>query len=133
MWLRPLLAAVELDPLLRWRDGNLREQGLDPVRVRRWFLREHGMTFHSYLRARRLGAALGRLQHGDDMTTVAYDHGYDSVSGFRDAFKQVFGDAPGTAFSPAISARLCWVRFCSSRFRFKRRPISFKIALSLSP
>ncbi len=28
---------------------------------------------------------------------VAYDHGLESPSGFRDAFKQVFGDAPGRA------------------------------------
>jgi len=69
------------------------------VRVRRWFLREHGMTFHAYLRARRLGAALGRLHQGDEMDAVAYDHGYDSLSGFRDAFKQVFGAAPGKARS----------------------------------
>jgi AraC family transcriptional regulator of adaptative response/methylated-DNA-[protein]-cysteine methyltransferase len=26
---------------------------------------------------------------------VAHDHGYESLSGFRDAFQQVFGDAPG--------------------------------------
>jgi AraC family transcriptional regulator of adaptative response/methylated-DNA-[protein]-cysteine methyltransferase len=96
-WVRPLLAAVEKDPLRRWRDTDLRDLSLDPARVRRWFQREHGMTFHAYLRARRLGLALGRLRHGDDMTMVAYDHGYDSLSGFRDAFKQIFGDAPGRA------------------------------------
>lgn len=94
-WLRPLLSAVEDDPLRRWRDRDLRERGVDPARVRRWFQRQHGMTFHAYLRARRLGLALGRLRHGKDLTMVAYDHGYESLSGFRDAFKQVFGDAPG--------------------------------------
>jgi AraC family transcriptional regulator of adaptative response/methylated-DNA-[protein]-cysteine methyltransferase len=94
-WLRPLLAAVEQDPSRRWRDEELREQGLDAVRVRRWFQREHGMTFHAYLRARRVGLALGRLRDGEELTMVAYDHGYDSLSGFRDAFKQVFGEAPG--------------------------------------
>jgi AraC family transcriptional regulator of adaptative response/methylated-DNA-[protein]-cysteine methyltransferase len=94
-WLRPLLASVEKDPARRWRDRDLRRLDLDPARVRRWFQREHGMTFHAYLRSRRLGLALGRLRHGEDLTMVALDHGYGSLSGFRDAFKQVFGDAPG--------------------------------------
>lgn len=94
-WLAPLLAAVEDDPSRRWTDADLREHGLDPGRVRRWFHAHHRMTFHAYLRARRLGLALGRLQHGDDLTRTALDHGYESLSGFRDAFSRVFGDAPG--------------------------------------
>jgi AraC family transcriptional regulator of adaptative response/methylated-DNA-[protein]-cysteine methyltransferase len=88
---------VEQDPLRRWRDRDLRRRELDPARVRRWFQREHGLTFHAYLRSRRLGLALGRLRHGEDLTMVAHDHGYESLSGFRDAFQQVFGDAPGRA------------------------------------
>jgi AraC family transcriptional regulator of adaptative response/methylated-DNA-[protein]-cysteine methyltransferase len=94
-WLRPLLAAVEEDPLRRWRDRDLRGLEMDPARARRWFQREHGMTFHAYLRSRRLGLALGRLRHGEDLTMVALDHGYDSLSGFREAFHKVFGEAPG--------------------------------------
>jgi len=46
---------------------------------------------------RRLGLALGRLRHGEDLTMVAHDHGYKSLSGFREAFNKVFGDAPGRA------------------------------------
>ena len=94
-WLRALLTDVEKEPLKRWRDSDLRRRELEPARVRRWFQREHGMTFHAYLRARRLGLALGRLRHGEDLTMVALDHGYESLSGFRDAFRQLFGDAPG--------------------------------------
>lgn len=96
-WLSPLLVAVERDPSRRWRDEHLRRLGVDPARARRWFQREHGMTFHAYLRARRLGLALGCLTRGEDMTTVAYDHGFDSLSGFREAFARVFGVAPGRA------------------------------------
>ncbi len=55
------------------------------------------MTFHGYLRARRLGQAMGRLRVGDDLTRAAYDHGYESLSGFRDAFAKLFGDTPGRA------------------------------------
>lgn len=68
---------------------------IDPVRVRRWFQTTHGMTFHAYERTRRLGTALGRIRLGDDLTRTGYNHGYDSPSGFREAFESVFGSAPG--------------------------------------
>jgi AraC family transcriptional regulator of adaptative response/methylated-DNA-[protein]-cysteine methyltransferase len=44
-WLAPLLAEVEADPSLRWRDADLRARGLAPTRVRRWFRAQHGLTF----------------------------------------------------------------------------------------
>ena len=36
-WLRPLLAQIEADPGRRWTDQDVREAGLSPPRVRRWF------------------------------------------------------------------------------------------------
>ena len=93
-WLRPLLAEVEAEPARRWRDADLRRLELSPERVRRWFLAQHAMTFHAYARARRLGLALGRIQGGETVTNAALDHGFDSLSGFNDAFRRLFGDAP---------------------------------------
>ncbi|UCC75201.1 MAG: methylated-DNA--[protein]-cysteine S-methyltransferase [Gemmatimonadota bacterium] len=95
VWLRPLLGEIERDPARRWKDADLRAMRLDPGRVRRWFQANHGMTFHAYQRARRLGLALGRIQHGDDLTRTAYDHGFESLSGFRDAFARTFDRPPG--------------------------------------
>lgn len=96
-WLAPLLAAVDDDPGRRWRDADLRALELEPARVRRWFKHNHGMTFHAYQRARRLGAALGRIRQGGDLTMAAYDAGYESPSGFRAAWGKLFGAAPGSA------------------------------------
>ena len=93
-WLRPLLVEVETDPARRWRDADLRRLELNPDRVRRWFLAQHTMTFHAYTRARRLGLALGRIQGGEPVTSAALDHGYDSLSGFNQAFRRLFGEAP---------------------------------------
>jgi AraC family transcriptional regulator of adaptative response/methylated-DNA-[protein]-cysteine methyltransferase len=93
-WLRPLLAEVEEEPTRRWRDQDLRRLQLNPDRVRRWFLARHAMTFQAYTRARRLGLALGRIREGEPVTTSALDHGYDSLSGFNDAFRRLFGSAP---------------------------------------
>ena len=94
-WLAPLLADLEREPARRWTDADLRSRGLDPARLRRWFLGAHGMTFHAYARGRRLGLALGRLRDGADLIDTALDHGFESLSGFRDAFSRVFGEAPG--------------------------------------
>lgn len=94
-WLRPLLEKVEEDPTRRWRDQDLRNFDLDPIRVRRWFQSHHGMTFHAYERSRRLGAALGRIKRGDELTATGFRHGFESDSGFRDAFERVFGTTPG--------------------------------------
>jgi AraC family transcriptional regulator of adaptative response/methylated-DNA-[protein]-cysteine methyltransferase len=94
-WLRPLLDEIDADPSRRWKDADLRARRLDPGRVRRWFQANHGMTFHAYQRARRLGLAQGRIKQGDDLTRAAYDHGYESLSGFRDAFARTFDGTPG--------------------------------------
>jgi AraC family transcriptional regulator of adaptative response/methylated-DNA-[protein]-cysteine methyltransferase len=101
-WLRDLLAAIERDPEQRWTDADLRARALDPTRVRRWFPEQHQMTFHAYVRARRLGRALGRMRQGMNATSAAFEHGYGSLSGFRDAFQRVFGDSPGRARKSAL-------------------------------
>jgi len=93
-WLRPLLDAVEEDPKRRWTDRDVRQRGLSPERVRRWFQRNHGMTFQAYNRARRLGSALGQVRDGSTVGRAAFEAGYDSLSGFQEAFRQYFGAAP---------------------------------------
>src|SRR5262245_16444812 len=57
-WLDALLHSVDRSPETRFRDSDIRDLNLDPDRVRRWFQKEYGMTFHAFARARRLGLAL---------------------------------------------------------------------------
>lgn len=94
-WLRGILESIEREPDRRLRDADLREAGLDPARVRRWFKAHHGMTFQAYQRARRLGRALGQLSMGDDIVQTAYRNGFESLSGFNDAVRRLAGDSPG--------------------------------------
>ena len=63
-WLSTLLKALESSPADRWSDADIRALNIDPDRVRRWFQQHHGMTFHAYARARRLGHALKYIQKG---------------------------------------------------------------------
>jgi AraC family transcriptional regulator of adaptative response/methylated-DNA-[protein]-cysteine methyltransferase len=93
-WIHPLLAAVEANPTRRWRDRDLRARGLDPARVRRWFQAEHGMTFHAYSRACRLGQAIGRIREGSTVSETAFASGYESLSGFNEAFRKLAGGSP---------------------------------------
>ncbi len=105
-WLRPLLDAVEDDPTRRWSDQDVRRRGVSPERVRRWFKVHHGMTFQAYHRARRLGLALGAMKAGDSVGRAAVEAGFDSLSGFQEAFQQQFGASPRAALDGARVIRV---------------------------
>ena len=96
-WLTPLLDAVDKDPNRRFRDNDLRAFDVDPARVRRFFLDRYGMTFHAYCRGRRLAGAIKQLRDGDSLDDVALGTGWESHSGFREAFAKTFGLPPGQA------------------------------------
>ena len=57
------------------------------------------MTFHAYGRGRRMGKALEQIRTGSDLDDVALGYGYNSHSGFRDAFVRTFGTPPGRSRS----------------------------------
>jgi AraC family transcriptional regulator of adaptative response/methylated-DNA-[protein]-cysteine methyltransferase len=92
-----LLAAVESDPSGRLREADLARMGIDPSSARRAFQRYCGMSFHAYYRARRMGLALTGIREGKSMIDLQLDHGFESGSGFREAFGRVFGTPPSQA------------------------------------
>ncbi len=96
-WVAKLLSAVDEDPNRRLRDDDIRRFGVEPARARRYFLEHYGMTFHAYCRGRRLSGALRQLRNGDALDDVALGTGWESHSGFREAFAKRFGAAPGAA------------------------------------
>jgi AraC family transcriptional regulator of adaptative response/methylated-DNA-[protein]-cysteine methyltransferase len=90
-----LIDRVMASPDRRITDTEVRSMGIDPAQARRYFKAHYGMSFHAYQRAWRLGRAMKGLRDGSDTLTAALDAGFESQSGFRDAFARVFGDAPG--------------------------------------
>jgi AraC family transcriptional regulator of adaptative response/methylated-DNA-[protein]-cysteine methyltransferase len=94
-WVARLFAEIERDPKRRIRDEDVRALTIDPARARRYFLKEYGMTFQAYCRGRRMGMALAQIRNGVGIDDVALDNGYESHSGFRDAFARMFGSSPG--------------------------------------
>lgn len=93
-WLQVLLKEVTESEQMKFRDCELRARGLDPVRVRRWFKKHHGMTFQAYTRALRINRAFGLIKHSNKVIDTAMDSGYESVSGFNEAFKKLTGKIP---------------------------------------
>ncbi len=96
-WAEQLLEALEREPERRLRDADLERMGIAPSRARRWFREAFGMTFQSYHRARRMGLALAGIRQGDAAAGAGFDLGFESLSGFRDAFQRQFGSPPGRA------------------------------------
>ena len=110
-WALDLLERVEASPERRIRDSDLRAEGLDPATVRRRFQARYGLSFQAYQRARRLAAAFEAIKAGGSLDDAVFDHGYESHSGFRDAFARLFGEAPGRASKAAGGdfIRLAWI------------------------
>jgi AraC family transcriptional regulator of adaptative response/methylated-DNA-[protein]-cysteine methyltransferase len=155
-WLEPLLERVDREPQRRWTDRDLSVMQLEPTRVRRWFKANHGMTFQAYSRARRLGLALHQL-HGSQTAALdaAWDHGFESLSGFREAFTQWFGHSPaqarssdstisvhrlltplGPMIAAATSRGVCLLEFCDRRMletQFQRLRTLFDRPFVLGP
>lgn len=94
-WIAQLLAAVERDPQTRRSDADLRRAGIDPIRARRYFQKHYGMTFQAFCRGRRMAEALQQIKRGSKLDDVALAGGYESHSGFREAFTRLFGLPPG--------------------------------------
>jgi AraC family transcriptional regulator of adaptative response/methylated-DNA-[protein]-cysteine methyltransferase len=89
-----LRAEVERSPGGRLTDKELSALSIDPSTARRQFKRHYGMTFQAYHRARRMGLALRDVRRGSPVENARNNSGYESESGFRDAFTRIFGDTP---------------------------------------
>lgn len=108
-WVTELLGEIDKNPTGRITEYGLRRRGLVPATVRRYFLKEYGMTFQAYARARRLGEALGQIRERKPLDDVVFANGYASHSGFRDAFTRTFGKPPGTCRAQD-TVSLHWIR-----------------------
>ena len=114
-WVRRLIDRVEKRPGVRIRERDLRAMQIEPSRVRRYFAARYGLTFQAYCRARRLARAFESIRHGKSIDEAVFDTGYESHSGFRDAFRTAFGAPPGSvrqgAMTSAVSdaIMLAWI------------------------
>ncbi|RPD42689.1 bifunctional transcriptional activator/DNA repair enzyme AdaA [Chitinophaga barathri] len=131
--IRSILSELEADPSLKFKDWDLLQRGVEPSMIRRWFLKNHGITFQAYQRMFRINSAFQKIQQGEAVTSAAFDAGYESLSGFTDSFKSVFGVSPsnskdkqvinikrletplGTMFAGAVEKGICLLEFSNRK------------------
>jgi AraC family transcriptional regulator of adaptative response/methylated-DNA-[protein]-cysteine methyltransferase len=132
-YIKNLLIEITGDPSKKFKDWDLRQKGIEPSKIRRWFLKNHGITFHSYQRMFRINTAFKKIQNGESVSAAAFDSGYESISGFNDTFKNVFGVSPsnskdksviditrletplGTMYAGGVADGICLLEFSDRR------------------
>lgn len=128
-YIKQIIKELTLDPSLKFKDYELRQRGIEPNQLRRWFVKNHGITFHAYQRMFRINSAFKKIQNGASVTDVAFYSGFESLSGFGDSFKHIFGVSPknsktqqiidlkrietplGTMYACAVEKGICLLEF----------------------
>jgi AraC family transcriptional regulator of adaptative response/methylated-DNA-[protein]-cysteine methyltransferase len=103
---RKLVEAVEREPAKRWRDADFDALAVHASTARRQFQKRFGMTFVEYARARRLGSAFKAIRSGERVIDAQLDAGFESSSGFRDAFARIMGAPPARSTRALFAAWL---------------------------
>ena len=145
--IQELLKEVDSNPLDKITDWGLNQRGLNPSQVRRWFMKNHDMTFHTYQRLLRINNAFSNIKKGDKVIEAAFDNGFNSLSGFQYSFKKATGINPkksqssnlltitrlptplGPMFAIACDEGICLLEFTDRRMletEFKQLKTHFK-------
>ena len=103
-----LVERVLADPERRWSEADLIADGLEPSTVRRAFKRQLGTTFVAFARSVRLTRGGVELAGGHRVIDAQVTAGFESASGFRDAFAKKLGVAPGRLVEQAL-VRADWI------------------------
>ncbi len=93
-YIKKIIKELYQNPYLRIKDYDLRQRGIQPSQIRRWFKKYHHITFHAYQRMLRINTAYNGIKHGNTITDSAFDSGYQSLSGFNEGFRSIFGEPP---------------------------------------
>lgn len=101
-YIQDIIHELAENPSLKFKDYDLVKRGIEPAKMRRWFLKNHGITFQAYQRMFRINSAFKKIQKGESVSETAFDSGYESLSGFTESFKNVFGVSPKNAKNQKI-------------------------------
>lgn len=93
---------VKDHPKEKISDSRLKEAGLSPERIRRWFNQHYGLTFHAFQRMYRVNNAYKELKDGKHTTHTAFELGYESLSGFGYTYKKLIGKSPVKSVSKKV-------------------------------
>ena len=93
-YIKNIIKELQDNPYLKIKDWDLKQRGIEPSKIRRWFKVHHNMTFHSYQKMLRINKAYNQIKGGNSITKAAFGIGYDSLSGFNESWKNIFGENP---------------------------------------
>jgi AraC family transcriptional regulator of adaptative response/methylated-DNA-[protein]-cysteine methyltransferase len=92
-YVKNIIKELHKNQYVRIKDYDLVQRGIEPSHMRRWFKKHHNMTFHTYQRMLRINAAYNSIQKGDTVTDSAFESGYNSLSGFNESYRSIFGNS----------------------------------------
>jgi len=132
-YIKIIIKELHQNPYLRIKDADLRLRDIEPSQIRRWFKKHHNMTFHAYQRMLRINTAFNGIQKGEAISNSAFDSGFESLSGFNESYRSIFGESPsqtadksvlniirfttpiGPMFACASSEGICLLEFTDRR------------------
>lgn len=128
-----LITELIQNPYQRIKDSDLVDLGLEPNQIRRWFKKHYQLTFQAFQRLLRVNAAYQKIESGVSVLDSALESGYDSLSGFNEGYRSIFGEPPtsptkkdlihiarlttkiGPMFACASSQGICLLEFTDRR------------------
>ncbi len=93
-YVKDIIKELHQNPYIRIKDYDLKQRGIEPSKIRRWFKKHHNITFHTYQRMLRINSAFNSIKKGETITNSAFDSGYESLSGFNETYRLIFGEPP---------------------------------------
>jgi AraC family transcriptional regulator of adaptative response/methylated-DNA-[protein]-cysteine methyltransferase len=101
-----VIESILATPDSDWSEKGLKDKGYAPTTLRRQFKRHTGFGLKDFVRWVRLGRASSALSKGESVIMAQLDAGFESASGFRAAFGEMFGMPPAKS-KMAVHSPLC--------------------------
>ena len=92
-YIQEILNELQHDPFLKIKDHDLVLRRIEPNTMRRWFKKHYNMTFQAYQRMLRINTAFHKVSNGEKVTNIAFDTGFESLSGFNSSYQKIFGQS----------------------------------------
>lgn len=97
-----LISELQSEPFPRLKDYDLKKRNIEPSYLRRWFKKHHGITFQAYQRMLRINKAYNQIKGGNSVSGSAFGAGYESLSGFSETYKNIFGETPAKSTNKTV-------------------------------
>ena len=94
-YIKKIIVELQQNPYEKISDEQLKVKGIEPHTIRRWFKKNYNITFHSFQRMLRINYAFTSIKQGNSITRSAYESGYESLSGFNESYRSIFGEPAG--------------------------------------